>query len=48
MTTTLIIAPIYYIISGVESGQGVVVSRTRKGNENIYPLDIANGRWFVV
>jgi len=35
-------------MSGVNAGEGVVISRTRTGNENLFPLDAANGRWFIV
>jgi len=44
----LLIAPCYYILSGVQSNEGVVLSRNRNGDQNIYPLDVPSGRWFIV
>ncbi|CAB1422673.1 unnamed protein product [Pleuronectes platessa] len=43
-----IITGVYYIVGGVRPGEGVVITRDRKGPADIWPLDPINGRWFRV
>nr|CBN80989.1 N-acylethanolamine-hydrolyzing acid amidase [Dicentrarchus labrax] len=43
-----IITGVYYIVGGVRAGEGVVITRDRKGPADIWPLDPVNGGWFRV
>ncbi|XP_041756623.1 N-acylethanolamine-hydrolyzing acid amidase isoform X3 [Coregonus clupeaformis] len=43
-----IITSVYYIVAGVKPGEGVVVTRDRKGPADIWPLEPLNGGWFRV
>lgn len=38
-----LIADVYYIIAGVHPGEGVVVTRDRRGPADIWPLDPLSG-----
>lgn len=38
-----IITGVYYIVGGVRAGEGVVITRDRKGPADIWPLDPVNG-----
>uniref|UniRef100_A0A3P8W6T3 N-acylethanolamine-hydrolyzing acid amidase n=1 Tax=Cynoglossus semilaevis TaxID=244447 RepID=A0A3P8W6T3_CYNSE len=43
-----IITGVYYIVGGVRAGEGVVITRDRKGPADIWPLEPVNGEWFRV
>ncbi|XP_040014414.1 N-acylethanolamine-hydrolyzing acid amidase-like [Xiphias gladius] len=43
-----IITGVYYIVGGVRAGEGVVITRDRKGPADIWPLDPVNGGWYRV
>ncbi|KAM4612608.1 N-acylethanolamine-hydrolyzing acid amidase-like [Polymixia lowei] len=43
-----IITGVYYIVAGVRAGEGVVITRDRKGPADIWPLDPLNGGWYRV
>ncbi|KAM6980801.1 N-acylethanolamine-hydrolyzing acid amidase-like [Aplochiton taeniatus] len=43
-----IITGVYYIVGGVQAGEGVVITRDRKGPADIWPLDVLNGGWYRV
>ncbi|XP_077458762.1 N-acylethanolamine-hydrolyzing acid amidase-like [Stigmatopora argus] len=43
-----IITGVYYIVGGPKAGEGVVITRDRKGPADIWPLDLPNGQWFRV
>jgi hypothetical protein len=43
-----LIADVYYIISGVSSGEGAVISRNRFNATNVWTLDVSAGRWYLV
>ncbi|CAN9512553.1 unnamed protein product [Ophioblennius macclurei] len=43
-----IITEVYYIVGGVQPGEGVVISRDRKGPVDIWPLDLVHGGWYRV
>lgn len=38
-----IITGVYYIVGGVRAGEGVVITRDRKGPADIWPLEPVNG-----
>jgi N-acylethanolamine-hydrolysing acid amidase len=42
------VAPSYLIVSGTKSGQGVVITRNRWSTADMYSLNPAKGRWFLV
>jgi len=48
LTNTELIADVYYILAGVSSGQGAVISRNRMNATDVWTLDVAGGRWFEV
>ncbi|XP_015247296.1 PREDICTED: N-acylethanolamine-hydrolyzing acid amidase [Cyprinodon variegatus] len=39
---------VYYIVAGVRAGEGVVITRDRKGPADIWPLDPSTGGWYRV
>lgn len=43
-----IITGVYYIVGGARAGEGVVITRDRRGPADIWPLDPVNGGWFRV
>jgi len=43
-----LIADVYYIVGGVNSGEGAVISRNRINATNVWMLDVSVGRWFLV
>lgn len=43
-----IITGVYYIVGGVQAGEGVVITRDRTGPADIWPLDPINGGWYRV
>ncbi|KAJ3602876.1 hypothetical protein NHX12_030621 [Muraenolepis orangiensis] len=48
LSKTPIITGVYYIVAGVHPGEGVVITRDRKGPADIWPLDPLNGGWYRV
>jgi hypothetical protein len=42
-----LIDPVYFTVSGVNPGEGAVLTRNITGGD-IYPLDVASGRWYVL
>ena len=42
-----LVAPCYLIVGGVES-EGVVITRNRLAADDIWNLDVSEGRWFLV
>ena len=43
-----LLAEVYIILAGVSSGQGAVITRMRNFPQNVWPLDAAAGRWYVL
>uniref|UniRef100_A0A672IDP1 Uncharacterized protein n=1 Tax=Salarias fasciatus TaxID=181472 RepID=A0A672IDP1_SALFA len=43
-----IITGVYYIVGGVRPGEGVVITRDRKGPADIWPLEPVDGGWYRV
>ncbi|XP_031549025.1 acid ceramidase-like [Actinia tenebrosa] len=48
LANTEVLAPVYYILGGNQSGQGVVLTRDRTKNLKENSLDPKNGKWFVL
>jgi hypothetical protein len=48
LSNTKVLAPVYYILAGVEPNQGVVITRDRQQVNDYYPLDNDEGRWYLV
>jgi len=48
LSTTELIADVYYIIAGSKPGQGSVLSRNRTTLADLWSLDAKSGRWFEV
>ncbi len=48
LSTRPLLAPCYYIVSGVEHNQGIII--TRGLNESLYPLQMntEQGRWYLL
>jgi len=43
-----LIADVYYILAGIKSGEGAVISRNRTTAADVWMLNSAAGRWFEV
>ncbi|XP_030647310.1 N-acylethanolamine-hydrolyzing acid amidase isoform X2 [Chanos chanos] len=43
-----LITDVYYIVGGVRAGEGVVITRDRRGPADIWPLDTLHGEWYRV
>ncbi|XP_049588665.1 N-acylethanolamine-hydrolyzing acid amidase [Syngnathus scovelli] len=43
-----IITGVYYIVAGARAGEGLVITRDRKGPADIWPLNPLQGGWFRV
>ncbi|XP_023658950.1 N-acylethanolamine-hydrolyzing acid amidase-like [Paramormyrops kingsleyae] len=43
-----IITPVYYIVGGVQPGEGAVVTRNSSGAADVWELDPPHGQWFRV
>ena len=41
-----ILAPVYYTVAGVGSGEGAIITRNMTEAVNVWTLDAAAGRWF--
>ncbi|KAF4074456.1 hypothetical protein AMELA_G00239630 [Ameiurus melas] len=48
LSSVPIISDVYYIVGGVNPGEGVVITRDRSGPADIWPLDKLNGNWYRV
>ncbi|XP_028515242.1 acid ceramidase [Exaiptasia diaphana] len=48
LANTEVLAPVYYILGGNKSGEGVVVTRDRTKNLQENRMDPAKGKWFVL
>ncbi|XP_042323237.1 N-acylethanolamine-hydrolyzing acid amidase [Sceloporus undulatus] len=48
LSETPIIADVYYIIGGTTPREGAVITRRRRGPEDIWPLDPLSGSWYRV
>ncbi|XP_075400303.1 N-acylethanolamine-hydrolyzing acid amidase [Tenrec ecaudatus] len=48
LANTPLIANVYYIVGGMSPREGVVITRNRKGPEDIWPLEPLKGLWFLV
>ncbi|CAF4199013.1 unnamed protein product, partial [Adineta steineri] len=42
-----LLAPCYYILAGIKSGQGIIISRSRQTSVNIKTLD-TNNQWYLI
>eukprot|EP00003_Mantamonas_plastica_P027827 TRINITY_DN608_c0_g1_i1.p1 TRINITY_DN608_c0_g1~~TRINITY_DN608_c0_g1_i1.p1 ORF type:complete len:536 (-),score=146.48 TRINITY_DN608_c0_g1_i1:110-1618(-) len=41
-----LIADVYFTISGVQPGQGVIVARNQVNASHVAPIDVKNGHWY--
>ena len=48
MSTTPLITPCYIVMGGVQSGEGVVITRDRTGFGDQNWLNLPNGTWFLL
>lgn len=48
LTKSKILAPAYFILGGNKSGEGCVITRSRKQALDVYELDTKLDRWYVV
>lgn len=49
LSTTKLIAPVYFILAGTQPGQGAIITRDRNSNEaDVYTLADAADKWFVL
>ncbi|KAM4582797.1 N-acylethanolamine-hydrolyzing acid amidase-like [Fundulus diaphanus] len=48
LSKTPLITGVYYIVGGVRAGEGVVITRDRKGPADIWPLEPLQGGWYRV
>ena len=48
LTTTEILAPVYYIVGGSKPGQGAVITRDRTKTDNVISLNITKGEIYLV
>ena len=48
MTDKALIAPCYIIMGGMESGEGVVITRDRASSADVWRLDVSNGTWYIL
>jgi len=47
LSSTYIIAPIYYTIAGTKPGEGTVLSRNRESTDNYWDVSNSQSNWFV-
>nr|XP_060634567.1 acid ceramidase [Anolis sagrei ordinatus] len=43
-----LLAPAYFILGGIKSGEGCIITRSRSATLDIWPLDIKRGIWYLV
>ncbi|XP_072920658.1 acid ceramidase isoform X2 [Hemitrygon akajei] len=48
LANTEMLAPAYFILGGNQSGEGCVITRSRKASLDIWELDLKRGRWYVL
>ena len=48
LSTTPLIAPVYFIVGGAHPGEGAVITRQRTKAINTMKLDADHGRWYVL
>ncbi|XP_002126997.2 acid ceramidase-like [Ciona intestinalis] len=48
LTKEVILAPVYYIVGGVKSGEGAVVTRDRTKLDNVMAMNTTAGEWYVL
>ncbi|KAK3605189.1 hypothetical protein CHS0354_012999 [Potamilus streckersoni] len=48
LSTTDTVAPVYFIIAGMNPGQGAVITKSRLETVDIWRLDPTHGHWFVL
>lgn len=41
-------SPVYYIISGIQSNEGAIITRSSQGLHSISNLNVENDKWFLV
>ncbi|XP_072178589.1 N-acylethanolamine-hydrolyzing acid amidase-like [Diadema setosum] len=42
------VAPVYIILGGVNPGEGAVITRERTAPLDVWEIDVADGRWFLL
>ncbi len=47
-SSNIISAPAYFIVSGVNKNEGIIIERDFDKVENIENLDVDNGKWFIL
>ncbi|XP_047204371.1 N-acylethanolamine-hydrolyzing acid amidase-like [Girardinichthys multiradiatus] len=48
LSETPLITGVYYIVGGVRAGEGVIITRDRKGPADTWPLEPLKGGWYRV
>nr|XP_015200919.1 PREDICTED: acid ceramidase [Lepisosteus oculatus] len=48
LSKTKMLAPAYFILGGNKSGQGCVITRSRRASLDIWEIDLERGRWYVL
>ncbi|XP_069049445.1 acid ceramidase [Lepisosteus oculatus] len=48
LSKTKMLAPAYFILGGNRSGQGCVITRSRRASLDIWEIDLERGRWYVL
>uniref|UniRef100_A0A4W3J6G5 Acid ceramidase n=1 Tax=Callorhinchus milii TaxID=7868 RepID=A0A4W3J6G5_CALMI len=48
LTNTKMLAPAYFILGGNRSGEGCVITRSRKACLDVWELDLKHGSWYVL
>ncbi|MBN3317339.1 ASAH1 ceramidase, partial [Atractosteus spatula] len=48
LSKTKMLAPAYFILGGNKSGQGCVITRSRRASLDIWEIDLEKGRWYVL
>uniref|UniRef100_H3AMR5 Acid ceramidase n=1 Tax=Latimeria chalumnae TaxID=7897 RepID=H3AMR5_LATCH len=48
LAKTKMLAPAYFILGGVKSGEGCVITRSRESCLDIWELNLKEGRWYVL
>eukprot|EP01125_Pyxidicula_operculata_P010616 TRINITY_DN3496_c0_g3_i1.p1 TRINITY_DN3496_c0_g3~~TRINITY_DN3496_c0_g3_i1.p1 ORF type:complete len:364 (-),score=46.86 TRINITY_DN3496_c0_g3_i1:59-1102(-) len=48
LSTTSLAAPIYFIVNGAKEGEGSVITRDRMWAADVWNIDVAAGRWYLV
>ena len=48
LANTPMLAPAYFIVGGIENGEGTVITRAREKALDIWKLNPANGTWYIL